>query len=43
MKINNAKKSQEKTEKVNVENLSNEGAEYKKKSESVPERLKDLW
>ena len=44
LRIVNAKKSQEKTESMNVENLSHGGAEYQSKTgNTTNEKLKDLW
>jgi hypothetical protein len=44
LRVTNAKKSQEKTESINVENLNHDGAEYQSKSKDISnEKLKDLW
>jgi len=44
LRVTNAKKSQEKTENMNVENLSHGGAEYQSKTEeTINKKLKDLW
>lgn len=44
LRVVNAKKSQEKTESINVGNLSHKGAEYQSKSEdSSNERFEEIW
>lgn len=43
IRITNAKKSQEKTEKLDTKNLSHDGAEYKTVEIKVDEELKKLW
>ena len=44
LRVTNAKKSQEKTESMDVENLRHDGAEYQNKSEDITnQKLKDLW
>lgn len=45
MRISNAKKSQEKTQSIIVDNIYNEGADYKRKTEDnkVGNKLEELW
>lgn len=44
LRVTNAKKSQEKTESINVENLNHNGAEYQSKTkDKVNEKFNDLW
>lgn len=45
IRVNNAKKSQEKTKNVIVDNIYNEGADYKKRTEEskVGNKFEELW
>jgi hypothetical protein len=43
MRIKNAKKSEEKTVKIELDNQLHEGAEYKTKSKEINNDLKELW
>lgn len=45
LRINNAKKSKQKTEIANVDSIYNEGAEYQRKTEDVKitKKLEGLW
>lgn len=45
LRISNAKKMQEKTEVINIDNVCHEGAEYKRKTDDskVNKKLEGLW
>lgn len=42
-RMKNATKSKQKTESMNVVNITHKGADYKKRTEKTSSRLKDLW
>jgi hypothetical protein len=43
LRLQNAKKSEEKTENLELENQFNNGAEYQKKETKINKKLTELW
>lgn len=43
LRLKNAKKSEEKTENIKLDNQVHEGAEYKTKNKKINDNLKELW